>query len=531
MTSQENAPESPEKIGAESKGTAISAAKPATEPRAEPATEIEAAPDKSKSPAKPTGAWRVQVLRLLTLAGIALSLYLVYQHARHVSGFDSQAGLCSLIKGSNCAKVENSAFSELAGMPTAAWGAFYFLTFFIFSVFGPRVDWRSLRPIPLPASGRRGPKKAAKVLPAKKIGREFWEISTLLAVLGLIGSLTFATIAISIVKAFCVGCAGVYALTALQAAALVGAGKDMFFIRALKGVPAGLRAIKVILKGPAVPGVWGLRGGAMAFVLLVPGLFVAPDILKKRMIPAAATEVLKFYETAPAVEFREEKDPAAETPNILRKGPATAPVRIVVFTDFLCRHCKHFNGELKKALEEFSPNQYTVVYKHFPIEGLCNPLVQRLVAEGRLTKESEHVGACQLAAMSQALHSDYGKFWENSSDLYVAVSVTGETGPVPSGPEQIMAIAKRAGVDFEDWKKKAGAKSNLKLVEDDVFEATVLGITSIPAIFINNKRIPNPLGADVSLIMRSILAGDLPGKPAEKPEDKPAEKPAKQAAK
>lgn len=449
-------------------------------------------PRRAPNLAAPT-PWRVWTLRVLTLCGLILSSYLMYQRAQHLSGNDANEGICSLVKISNCAKVENSRFAVVAGVPTAAWGALYFLVFSIFAWSGPRVDWSS-------SLKRKGTAKYPGKKPeADLTGHPFFPVATILAVAGLAGSFLFAFIAVTYVKAFCVGCAGIYLITLLLALGLIGSDEDPYVVRAAKGIPGAWSYARIIFAPAELPGALGLKISAILGVLLLPAVFYATPLMQKKFVSADSEKILNEYAYQPEVEFQYVP---GET---MVKGRGEAPIHIVVFTDFLCPHCKRFSDSLKKVLASYDPDQYLLVYKHFPFEDQCNPLVRRFIEEGKLRREYTHFGACNLAALAQSLYSDYRKFWDYSSDFYLEEDEReGE-----KAYDKMKSISDRAKIDYEEWTKKTKDPANLKRVSRDIKEGVELGIVSIPAVYINKRKLGKPAGADVDLVMRAILNGEI----------------------
>jgi protein-disulfide isomerase len=64
-------------------------------------------------------------------------------------------------------------------------------------------------------------------------------------------------------------------------------------------------------------------------------------------------------------------------------GPAEAPVRITEFTDVLCDHCAQLHESLQE-LARFAPaGSFNVEPRQFPLDGACNPAVQRSEAPVR----------------------------------------------------------------------------------------------------------------------------------------------------
>ncbi len=56
-----------------------------------------------------------------------------------------------------------------------------------------------------------------------------------------------------------------------------------------------------------------------------------------------------------------------------RWGSADAPVHIVDFIDVGCVHCKHLNGLLDQLKTRFSPSEFSMETRYYPLDGGCNP--------------------------------------------------------------------------------------------------------------------------------------------------------------
>ena len=80
------------------------------------------------------------------------------------------------------------------------------------------------------------------------------------------------------------------------------------------------------------------------------------------------------------------------------KGPASAPVTVVEYSDFMCPFCRN----LAAALSQFVPQaggRLAVYFKNFPLDNTCNPKLPRAV----------HPGSCTLA-LGAICAQNQGKF-------------------------------------------------------------------------------------------------------------------------
>jgi len=153
------------------------------------------------------------------------------------------------------------------------------------------------------------------------------------------------------------------------------------------------------------------------------------------------------------------------------KGPATAPVTVAEYSDFLCPYCRN----LGLALSQFVPQaggRVAVYFKNFPLDKSCN---ERLPG-------STHPGACNLAL--GAICARYqGKF-----DAYHdRVFSTDLRNPQAA---DVVRLAGEAGLNaaaiqgcLDDPKAKADLAA-------EIAEGNRLGVNSTPTLYINGKKLP-----------------------------------------
>jgi protein-disulfide isomerase len=157
--------------------------------------------------------------------------------------------------------------------------------------------------------------------------------------------------------------------------------------------------------------------------------------------------------------------------NIPARGPATAPVTVVEYSDFMCPFCRN----LGVALSQFVPQaggRVVVYFKNFPLDKTCN---DRLPG-------STHPGSCNLAL--GGLCAEYqGKF-----DAYHDhVFSTELRNPQPA---DVVRLAGEAGLNaaavegcLDDPKTKADLAAQ-------VAEGNRLGVNSTPTVYVNGKKLP-----------------------------------------
>jgi protein-disulfide isomerase len=153
------------------------------------------------------------------------------------------------------------------------------------------------------------------------------------------------------------------------------------------------------------------------------------------------------------------------------KGPATAPVTVAEYSDFMCPYCRN----LGLALSQFVPQaggRVAVYFKNFPLDKSCN---ERLPG-------STHPGACTLAL--GAICARYqGKF-----DAYHDRVFSSELrNPQPA---DVVRLAGEAGLNtaalqgcLDDPKAKADLAA-------EIAEGNRLGVNSTPTLYVNGKKLP-----------------------------------------
>ncbi len=137
-----------------------------------------------------------------------------------------------------------------------------------------------------------------------------------------------------------------------------------------------------------------------------------------------------------------------------RRGPASARVTIVEFSDFQCPYCKRVQPTLKQILSKYG-DQVSLVFKDLPL--------------------SIHSQA-QPAAQAARCAMEQGRFWEYHDELFEAAQL---------GPDLYPKIAEKLGLDsaaFETCRKSGRYGGALQSAAQ---YAASVGANSTPSFFIN----------------------------------------------
>jgi len=137
-------------------------------------------------------------------------------------------------------------------------------------------------------------------------------------------------------------------------------------------------------------------------------------------------------------------------------GPNTAPVKVVIFSDFQCPNCKRAAEPLKWLVLKY-PGEVQVIFKQLPLES---------------HKKAKPAALAALAAGKQ------GKFWEYHDLIWKTRKIE---------PDQLLAHAKTLGLDIIRWTADKDSKALEDEIEYDTSLAHAFEITGTPGIVINGK--------------------------------------------
>jgi protein-disulfide isomerase len=161
------------------------------------------------------------------------------------------------------------------------------------------------------------------------------------------------------------------------------------------------------------------------------------------------------------------------------RGPAGAPITVVLFSDFQCPFCKRVEPTLE-ALEKEYPGKVRLVWKNFPLE--------------------MHPAARLAAAAAVAAHAQ-GKFWAMHDRL-----LAGEHALDRAALE---GYGRDLGLD--PGRFQAALDGADALVEADLKQAGTLGVVATPTVFVNGRRVEGayPLATFKELVDQELakLAG------------------------
>jgi protein-disulfide isomerase len=141
------------------------------------------------------------------------------------------------------------------------------------------------------------------------------------------------------------------------------------------------------------------------------------------------------------------------------RGPATAKVTIVEYTDFQCPFCARVSPTLDKLRTEFG-NDVRVVVKNLPLD---------------------FHNSARLAAQAAMAAHEQGRFWAYHDKLFENQQALGR--------DSLVAYAQEIGLDMKRWKAALDSPRIKARVDADLKEAGRFGARGTPTFFFNGKQV------------------------------------------
>ncbi len=154
---------------------------------------------------------------------------------------------------------------------------------------------------------------------------------------------------------------------------------------------------------------------------------------------------------------------------ISAKGPESAKVTIVEFSDFQCPSCKAVEPLVKQVLAKY-PNDVRLIYRQFPLTQI-HPHSER---------------AAQTALAAGAL----GKFWEMHAVLFDNQENWSELSDTAAFDSWVDGELTKLSIDKKVFREKIQDKSLKDSINTDVADGSKLNVDATPTFFVNGQKIP-----------------------------------------
>jgi len=154
------------------------------------------------------------------------------------------------------------------------------------------------------------------------------------------------------------------------------------------------------------------------------------------------------------------------------KGPDSAPIRILYFSDFQCPACRTAVTILESLAEKY-PGKIQLVFKHFPLR--------------------MHVWS-PAAHQSAECAAEQGKFWDYYKKIY-------ENQPtwaaLPDPMVSFATYATEVGLNMSDFTQCMTSSVVAEHIASEKKEGEVLEVKSTPTFFINGKMFAGPMDLQI----------------------------------
>jgi protein-disulfide isomerase len=220
---------------------------------------------------------------------------------------------------------------------------------------------------------------------------------------------------------------------------------------------------------------------ALAFISL---FFLAFSVLSgSNIIKTRSAQDPAFNEKITALidDFYKDEPIRIKFPeSSLAIGPDNAPVKIYVFSDFLCSACYKFYLHEKFILSKYR-NKVQVIYYHYPLDSQCNSYMEGTLYDNSCLASQAMAGAAANGFFEEYLYShfyDYRNIMKNyNKDKALSV---------------LKSASKKTGIDSEkkeNFKKILNARTYDMEISAHIELGEKLKIEATPTIFIAGRKI------------------------------------------
>ncbi|HEX7466302.1 MAG TPA: thioredoxin domain-containing protein [Usitatibacter sp.] len=200
------------------------------------------------------------------------------------------------------------------------------------------------------------------------------------------------------------------------------------------------------------------------------------DVYTKRIESAALAPAPAAAPSAPAAPEGKQAIKLGDAPV---KGPASAKVTLVAFSDFQCPFCSRAIPVLKE-LETAYPGKLRVAFKQMPL-----PFHDK----------------AHLAAEAALAANEQGKFWPYHDKLFANQQALDRPA--------LEKYAEELGLDMGKFKKALDSGKFKDKVDSDAKEGAAVGATGTPTFFINGTKL---VGAQPVDAFKTVIDQELKGK-------------------
>lgn len=387
------------------------------------------------------------VVLILSVTGALLSAYLLWMHYASAAG-DVPAWLPCGDPSGACQSFAHGDYSEIAGVPVASAGLFYYL-------------WIAGLAAVLVFSGY--------------VSSEIILCFLAVAVAGMLADMFFAGVLV-FTKSFCSLCVATYGVTFLILLCAAGSfrreirrDREML-IKSVETVSGLLHHRPRLFRV-------GLVGAYTGFCLL----FVAASTIALAQFIESGERGRELVRSYVAAYSAAQQVNAAFPESLLCAGNPKAALTVAVFSDPFCGACRSLYRAERRILDEFAGS---VRFTHYllPLDRECNPNIKGEGHRWSCAAAGNIVASAKLGFYDEFIRAHW-KIAGRGKEIYEAAGSSG-------GVLEKLLPRKNLNAQFNLC---AGSAETKAYIERDVSFAHSLGVKGVPAVFINGKRLPSPV--------------------------------------
>ena len=160
----------------------------------------------------------------------------------------------------------------------------------------------------------------------------------------------------------------------------------------------------------------------------------------------------------------------------IRKGPDTAVMKIVEYSDFLCPACSQATPMINELLATY-PNDVQLVWKDFPVE-------------------RSHPGTTVVHNAARCA-AEVGRFWDFHDQLFKQAVVLNRQG--------VILLARQLGMPVDRFQVCMDSGRYVGNIRQDISEGEALGVDATPYYIIGDVKISGlPEKEQLEQILRDL---------------------------
>ena len=392
---------------------------------------------------------------ILALIGAAIAGVILYQH--YSPGIGAGVILCGSDSAGNCDDFISGKYSALYGFPLAAAGLFLYLVI------------------------------AFTALVADYGAGEYYQTGFL-----LIAPLVIASVAVDAVLAgvmislqtVCLLCLMTYGVNVALLIVVI-----LWYRRLRQGgfSPNDWRKLLILRTGdqPAK------KAAASLYLLMVLflGFSVFSSVYILGLKAAGASNSKQQIQHNVQSFYSQGREFSELPPSRLLAGSEAGPVKIAVFTDFLCSACYQFSKLEKQIIARYG-NQVSLSFYNYPLDQECNPDLGQTLYKSSCTAARTMVAAASLGFFPAYMENHFERYGEFHNQYSL------DKGLDMAGPLTDRAVFAAA----------IGSGEVRSVIERDIELAKKLAVKATPTLFINGRRME---GVPSWEVMDAILKREL----------------------